>query len=515
MFRRFATTGLAVVWLLNLAGDLKAQPANGPRFPQTPQTPLLPAPEFGLESLRPAGADFTAESLRRFHKAFQSPYGPSAREVPLEAKAEHLEWVLTHYHFTPFNQINPRITLPDQPGLPPTYQYGADTSTWNGTYLGALSYKYAVTKSPDTLQKICRLLDGMHLFLEVTGQPGLPARCVLKESIADCNQPYTAPDGTQYFYRSDAAKGTLNQIIGGYSVMMMLVWQDLPPDKQTMARDDLQAMVYHLIAHDYQLTERDGKHTGYGDVRPLIASQSIPFNAQVAYMVVATGAYFPGGDAKAHQRIQGEFTRLRDKHHVYYEKPSKTWLPLILPQKVGDNPFVKGMNDRNHVLNAAYWGLMLEHWAARREGRKLHGDFCYQLGQTMFWTMQNIQNEGNALCNFMWAGILSDPEMFSHVARDNPQATRHQADWLKGIAIEQLRRFPVDRFYEPGEEEETPTAQWVDARKKHDAYLWKADARKRWKPNGETSNIHTASLDFLHAYWLMRFWGMDAGIPNR
>ena len=87
-------------------------------------------------------------------------------------------------------------------------------------------------------------------------------------------------------------------------------------------------------------------------------------------------------------------------------------------------------------------------------------------------------------------------------------------NWLKDIAVEQLRRFPVDRFYEPGEKEETPVAQWVDAREKQDSYLWKADAKERWKPNGETSNIHVASLDFLHAFWLMRYWHLDAGIAN-
>ena len=508
MFRKLPQMGRLLGLSLVFAGELFAQPVQGPRFPQNPQSPV--SPPMALETLRPAGADYTAESLRRFHRAFQAQYGAASRDVPLEAKAEHLEWALTRYHWTPFNQINPRVILPEQVGPLPEYRYGADISTWNGAFLAALSYKYAVTKSPETLQKIARLLDGMHFFLEVTGQPGLPARCVLRQEapVADCNLPYTAADGTKYFYRSDPAKGTLNQIIGGYCVMMMLAWNDLPPDKQRMARDDLAAMVHHLIAHDYRLTERDGKRTSYGDIRPLIGSQSIPFNAQVAYLIVATGAYFPGSDPAAHRRIQKEFARLRDEHHVYYEKPHKTWLPLLLPQRIGDNPLVKGMNDRNHVLNAAYWGLMLERWAARTEGRKLHGDFCYQLGRTMFWTIRHIQNDGNALCNLMWAGILSDPQMFAHLIPQNPEATRHQVVWLKDVAVEQLRRFPVDRFYEPGEEFKTPVAQWVDAREKHDSYLWKGDPKERWISNGQTSNIHIASLDFLHAYWLMRYWGL-------
>lgn len=512
--RQLVGMGLLAIWLT--PASLFAQSPQGPSFPPTPQLPTAPPARVNVEALRPVGNDFTAESLRRYHQAFQAQFGNSARQVPLEAKAEHLEWALTRYHWTPFHQINPRLILPEQPGQLPEYRYGADISTWNGAFLGTLSYKYAVTKNPETLQKICRLLDGMHFFLEVTGQPGLPARVVLRQDVpvADCNQPYTAPDGTKYFYRSDAAKGTLNQIIGGYCVMMMLVWPDLPPEKQRMARDDLQAMVYHLIQHGYQLTERGDKHTKYGDLRPLIGSQSVPFNAQLAYMMIATGAYFPGSDPVAFRRIQKEFNRLREKHHVYYEDPRKTWLPLILPQRVGDNPIVKGMNDRNHVCNAAYWGLMLERWTAQREGRKVQGDFVYQLGRTMFWTIHHIQDHGNALCNLMWSAMLSDPQMFAHIVREDPNATQHRAAWLKTVAIEQLRRFPVDRFYEPGEKVETQRAQWIDARKKQDGYLWKSDPFYQWKPNGETSNIHITSIDFLHAYWLMRYWGLDAGIAN-
>ncbi len=494
-----------------------AQPVQGPRFPQSPRYPSpvpqpVPAPPGNnIEHLRPQGNDYSAESLRRFHQAVQAPYGPDIRNVPLDVKAEYQEWVLTRYHWTPWNHVNPRVLLPAQPGQPIEYGYGGDNSTWNGVFLGTLSYKYAVTKNPDTLHKIRRLLHGMHFFIHVTGQPGLPARLVLKREapLEDCNQLYTTPEGVKYYYRSDAAKGTLNQIIGGYCVMMMLAGDDLPPLEKQMARDDLLAMVYHLVSHDYRLTERDGKHTKYGDIRPLIGSQSVPFNAQVAYMVVATGAYFPGGDQRANKRVKQEFDRLRAKHHVYYESPSKTWLPLILPQRVGDNPIVKGMNDRNHVCNAAYWGLMLERWAAKREGRKIYKDFSYQLGRTMFWTMHNIQNQGNALCNFMWAGILSDPEMFGHIIPNNHHATQHQVGWLKEVGMEQLRRFPVDRFFEPGKKVETKIAQWVDARRKHDAYLWKADPFARWEPNGEKANNHIASLDFLHAYWLMRYWQLD------
>ena len=47
--------------------------------------------------------------------------------------------------------------------------------------------------------------------------------------------------------------------------MMMYVHDDLPKDVRRMARDDMHAMVLHLVNHDYRLTERGGHKTRYGD----------------------------------------------------------------------------------------------------------------------------------------------------------------------------------------------------------------------------------------------------------
>ena len=50
-------------------------------------------------------------------------------------------------------------------------------------------------------------------------------------------------------------------------------------------------------------------------------------------------------------KLPAEFRRLRFEHHCYFEYPRNL---IVLPQRVGGSPFVKGMNDRNHVTNAAF-----------------------------------------------------------------------------------------------------------------------------------------------------------------
>ena len=497
-------------------GPLLLPPRPSTSEPTLPTSPEI-VPPSGFESpshrvdhllaLRPQGKDFSRPSLERFYAAFEETYGPTYRDVPLEAKAELYEWALERYHWTPWDQVLPRVILSDDPNAEIGWHQGADISTWNGALLAALSYKYAVTREPETLEKIARLLRGLHLFLKVTDEMGLPARCVMKTKQGDVNRQFIDENGEEFWFRSDAAKGTLNQIVGGFAVMMLLAYPDLPPEVQAQARFDLQEMAYHLIRHDYKLTERDGKHTKYGNLTPRVGSTGVPFNAQVAYSVIATATIFEGPDEGKQRKILKHMQDLRGKHHVYYESPLRH---IILPQRIGASPFVKGMNDRNHVCNAAYIGLFLERYDAVKNNRPLDSRLCYELGRTMYWTLRELENHRNALINFQWAGILNDRELFPRVLKEGEyQQTVEQVGRLHADGMEQLRRFPINRFGTEGEEAESPTPLWVDARKRHDAYLWKSDAFQAWQSNGQTTPTHIASIDFLHAYWLMRYWGLD------
>jgi hypothetical protein len=387
---------------------------------------------------------------------------------------------------------------------------GSDTSTWNGALLAGLSYEYAVTNDPAVLERIATLLSGLHLFFEVTGQPGLMARSIVRSDgeVLDEMRPnqYRAAGGTEYMYLNDPAKGTLNQIAIGYAAAMMYAYDDLPEDVRRMARDDMHAMVLHLINHDYQLTERGGNKTRYGDVTPLVATVGVPFNAQVAYLVVALGYSFPSEQENVSRRIRDAFVRLRDKHHVFYEEPLRS---IVLPQRIGSSPFLKGMNDRNHVTNAAFMGLALELDHARRNGVAPNGKFLFRLGRTMYWSMRQLDGQRNALCSFMWAGILSDQPVYDAIAKHDkreigPQVSRNLLD-----GIEQLRRFRLNRFLYSGHEVHTGQVQWNDLMRPDD-YYWKADPRLAWQVTGPREDRLFCAIDFLTAYWLLRHYELDA-----
>src|SRR3569623_125449 len=217
--------------------------------------------------LAPDSSDYSSQSLRAYQERLVAQYGGD-REMPLDVKAAYFEWELWRYQITPYHQFYNRAVLPDRPGLPPQAYPTRDSSTWNGALLAQISFQYAATKDQRLLALAAELIEGLHLFFEVTGEPGLMARAVVRADgiVLDDLKPnlYTARAGTQYYHQDDPAKGGINQIACGYAAMMIHMYADLPSDIHKLARDDIAAMVLHVIEHDYQATDRYGKRTTYG-----------------------------------------------------------------------------------------------------------------------------------------------------------------------------------------------------------------------------------------------------------
>ncbi len=253
---------------------------------------LAPNPFPGEKPLEPR--DFTPQGLLRVQRVLLAPYQGSHLRLPLELKARYSLWELVRYHLTPWNQVHHYVELPDQIGKLPRWIPGSDSSTWNGALLAALGYKLAVTRDRSTQQLIERLLEGMKLFLTVTRSPGLLARNVSDHPAPE--QPgqrvYEAEDGQRYWYREDAAKGTYNQAAAGLGTLLMVAADQLSLPARRSAQWCLQQLALHLVRHDYHITDSSGKRTPYGNLTPLVGSQGVPFNAQVAYMIVALGHHF-------------------------------------------------------------------------------------------------------------------------------------------------------------------------------------------------------------------------------
>ncbi|MCE9547091.1 MAG: hypothetical protein K8T25_16575 [Planctomycetia bacterium] len=489
--------------------------AEPPRLISGPLQPAIPGQPANIapQPLPTREDDFTVASLRRAAGTVLARYGGDYRRVPLEEKAEFLEWAMWRYNLSPEGQIANVAELPNQIGVRPTLPLDSDTSTWNGTLLSALCWKYAVTRDPQTLERIAVLLRGLAFYSEVTGKAGCYARSVASiDQIADKSlekfgaHEYSFPDGRRWAWVGDPARGTYNQLAGGFASLMMYAAPSLPVEVQTGSRRQADDLVMHVLDNNYHITGPDGRPTTYGDLTPIVSTVGIPFNAQVAYLIVALGEQYPPSDTGQKGSIEHQFYFLRAKHHAYYADP---WKSLIRPQRVGANPLVKGANDRFHLMWAAYHSLALEMERARLDNRPLDSVFMYRMGQTLFWTMRKSATDRNALCNFMYAGMLGDPTRFEMII-DKSDRAEVSAQLTRGLVdgVEQLRRFSLDRFRVEGQSQLTDSPQWVDVQQPDD-FHWKADPTLRFTRSGAATNKHVAAIDYLAAYWLMRLHGLD------
>ncbi|MFH5802414.1 hypothetical protein [Alienimonas sp. DA493] len=502
-----------------LLAALPAQPADAPSPEHA--APALSA-EASVRSLNGLAlpADDSAEAQAAFEAAITARYG-GTRQVPLAVKAEVYELVIRRHLLerfeptpagAPVGIVHQTALLPSKPGQSGAFLAGPDTLTWNGALLAAMSYRWAATRDPEALEWVRTLLGGLELGMKVTGQPGLPARCYTRsaKSSGELSLRYEPPNGKTIFARSDAAKGTVNHIAAGLIVCQLLCGDALgPEDRGRAARMSLE-MADHLVRHDYHLTERTGKRTEYGDLTPRIGPQSIPFNAQVAYLIVAGGAglgvHAPNADPGAVNRVMDAFEELRSKHHVYYEGPAQ----LVRPQRVGASPLLKGMNDRQHSLTAGYASLLLEWELARRANATADGRFLYEMGRTPLFAMRGVRGERNAMMAFLWGGLLMDGRRAAAILPD-PQERNAEFEAARReieAGVEHLRRFPVSRRAVVAEKAGTRGDVWIAEQRPFDCYVWKADPNEVFVQTGPPTSKWAAGIDFLHAYWAARYWGL-------
>ena len=72
----------------------------------------------------------------------------------------------------------------------------------------------------------------------------------------------------------------------------------------------------------------------------------------------------------------------------------------------------------------------------------------------------------------------------------------------------QLRHFALNRLRFEGREVEREGPQWVDAYRP-DSYHWKVEPNLAWETTGPSTNLLVSAIDYLHAYWLFRYYQLD------
>jgi len=183
------------------------------------------------------------------------------RPMTLEQKARYFEERVEARHVRHGMVADSRLDVRGDVSSSVTHDNDND-GLWTSIYLGAQAYRYAVTRDPAARERAQRSMQLLIRLEEITGIPGFPARSFVStnEPVPTSGEWHLTPD-KKWLWKADTSS---DEIVGhyfGYALYYDLVAND--PEKEQI-RAVVSRITDHLIRHDYDLIDLDGKPTLWG-----------------------------------------------------------------------------------------------------------------------------------------------------------------------------------------------------------------------------------------------------------
>ena len=147
---------------------------------------------------------------------------------------------------------------------------GDNDGGYSSYYLGAESYRYAVTRDPEARREATNTFHALRWLEAITGIPGFPARSVWvkgelghKSSGGSGGYPaewHDSADG-RFEWKGDTSSDELCGHFYAVALFLDLAAQGKEP---AQAKTHLARMASHLVDHHWQLVDLDGKPTRWG-----------------------------------------------------------------------------------------------------------------------------------------------------------------------------------------------------------------------------------------------------------
>ncbi len=233
---------------------------------------------------------------------------------PLATKALAFERALDERHVSPEGLLLYRVDLRsiEMDMRRGTYPDLADGATFTGLLAAAACGRATFESGPareSALAHAGRALAGIELLMAVTGSPGLLARAARRAPA-----PEGAPErrrwsrgGPGYEEYSFRGNVSMDQYANGLLPAVGLCAEHFP----ARARALIVASAGHLLEHDMQLTDPDGRPTRFGD---LSASSGFGFNSLA--QLTGYGVFALAAALDPDPRWERQRDRLRDDDRV-------------------------------------------------------------------------------------------------------------------------------------------------------------------------------------------------------
>lgn len=193
---------------------------------------------------------------------------------------------------------------------------------WTHTYLGALSYCYAVTKDEKVLEAARRSMKAMSYLTKITGKKGFTARAVRFEGEPgfgtvvkrDGSEWHPAPNG-ECEWLGETSSDEMTGHFFGFSLYYDFCAND---EEKEYIREILCDIVDHILENNYRLCDIDGLPTTWAiwDPKQLNGNSMWQWEKCINSLELLTFldvAYHVSGDEK----YRKEFLRLAiDEHYI-------------------------------------------------------------------------------------------------------------------------------------------------------------------------------------------------------
>ncbi len=354
----------------------------------------------------------------------------------------------------------------------------ADQACWTGYLLAALSFQHACEPSPRTLERVRHVLEGLRRLQEVTGTPGLLARCIVPAEMVEVVQHRARDwrrgvgDGS-YAWRGDASKDQYSGYLFGLTAALRLVEDE---GVQAIGRRLLAEVARHLHRGGLRIHDERGRITTFGDMRGRILGVPIGVNAILSLAILRCATHL------VDDRELREAARWR----------APSLLGAIRPLHFELLGIRNYNNDLMAAVSLASLALLPGDAGERKELRAALREF-----------LRAFRGEGNAF--FVSVGALyglRDPEE-EECALKNLLSARlgERAAEIPAQSLADLpRRWLPDRKGRVRSREALPLGARADS-----TFLWRSNPFLIMRRPQKQAGIRYSGVDLVIAYWLGRY----------
>ena len=415
---------------------------------------------------------------------------------PMKQKAEAYQTVYEARHL--WHGLSLNAMKPDAPDHDYQLSTYGDCAFQSGQCTAAMSFRYAVEKSPASLDLITEIIDGWRFFQRLTGVPGLIGRSFAHKDDPSENGQwdtlYPETDKHQgtgefadYFWQADTSRDQMTGAVLGNALAFDLV--DNEHVRQTAAIF-LTEVADHVWDHGMKIVDPDGEMTTHGDMNAetwngLPVGDGLNAVCSLAWFKVAHhvsgeqrfGDYYQElAIDHGYLDIMQEYMWVYQGYQTKYYNAYMAWENIYMLMRLEQEP---ALNTRIHdIFRDTLW-LNTDDTTENRRGVKEANPV-----KTTWYLASTGEHDPLALYDALWQ-ITVFP--------DTPLRDRH---------VENSINPDIEKNPERSDEAMYPLPAYL---RKPDMVIWHRNPFEL--DGGADSGEERTGCDYLLPYWMGRYYG--------